>query len=218
MKELTLKTKIIVTVIFSVILLLLIYGYNLIVSTHNNIENVDLFTDNELIVDNKQKMDEKVVEKNEKKIIIHITGEIKKRGIITLAEGSRIADAIKEAGGTTNEANLDEINLAYRLEDGMKIYIPNKKEKMENKKYITKESGDNISINSKDKKGENVKVNINEASKKDLEVLPGIGEEMAKRIIEYRNANGKFNKIEDLQNVKGIGDSKFENLKNHITI
>ena len=61
-------------------------------------------------------------------------------------------------------------------------------------------------------------MNINEASKKDLEVLPGIGDEMAKRIIEYRNENGKFSKIEDLQNIKGIGEAKFSNLKKFITV
>ena len=75
------------------------------------------------------RMAEEVVE--QKKIAVHIKGEVKKKGILYLEIGARIADAIDAAGGATKEANLDEVNLAYILEDGQKIHIPNKKEKME---------------------------------------------------------------------------------------
>ena len=157
----------------------------------------------------------------ENKIIVHITGEVKKAGIITLKEGARIADAIKEAGGT-NEADLDQINLAYQLQDGQKIYIPSKKDKEKNeaKEYITSESGNNVIIqeNTSEKGGKSSKVNINKATQSELENLPGIGEAMANRIIEYREQNGKFQKIEDLKNVKGIGDAKFEKIKELITV
>ena len=146
---------------------------------------------------------------------------MKKTGILILKQGARIADAVEAAEGVTNEADLDEINLAYILEDGQKIYIPNKKdkEKLENKEYITKESGNNVIIQNKNtNKGENKKVNINEASQSELENLTGIGESIAGRIIEYREQNGKFTKIEDIQNVKGIGDAKFANIKDKITV
>lgn len=155
------------------------------------------------------------------KIIVHITGEIKETGILELPVGARIADAIEVAGGATKDANLDAVNLAYVLEDGQKIYIPNKKEtnNSEEKVYITSESGNNVIIQDKtSNKGGNKKVNINEANQSDLQTLPGIGESIASRIIEYRNQNGKFNQIEDLQNVKGIGDSKFANIKEYITV
>ena len=65
----------------------------------------------------------------EERIVIHVTGEVKKEGIIKIDEGGRISDAIEKAGGLTEEADLDRINLAYQLEDGQKIYIPNKKDK-----------------------------------------------------------------------------------------
>ena len=146
---------------------------------------------------------------------------MKKTGILILKQGARIADAVEAAEGVTNEADLDEINLAYILEDGQKIYIPNKKdkEKLENKEYITKESGNNVIIQNKNtNKGENKKVNINEASQSELENLTGIGESIAGRIIEYREQNGKFTKIEDIKNVKGIGDAKFANIKDKITV
>ena len=155
-----------------------------------------------------------------KKIAIHITGEVKKTGIIYLEKGARIADAIKEAGGATKNANLDQVNLAYVLEDGEKIYIPNKKEKLEAREYIIENSGNNVVVeNGKSTvKGVGGKVNINSANQNELETLPGIGPSLAQRIIEYRETNGEFEKIEDLQNVKGIGDSKYSNIKEKVCI
>lgn len=161
---------------------------------------------------------------NQEIIAIHITGEIKKEGIIYLKQGSRIDDAIKEAGGITKNANLSRVNLAYILSDGQKIYIPNKNEKEDIKEYIISNSGENIILeegntnNSESMKGKKIMVNINTASQEELETLPGIGPSLALRIIEYRESNGKFKKIEDLQNIKGIGDSKYGNIKDHICI
>lgn len=161
---------------------------------------------------------------NEEIIAIHITGEVKKPGIIYLKKGARIVDAIKEAGGATKNANLDRVNLAYILSDGQKIYIPNKNEKDEGKEYIIANSGENILLeegnsNTRESlKGVDGKVNINDAKQTELETLPGIGPSLAQRIIEYRENNGKFQKIEDLQNVKGIGDSKYSNIKDNVCI
>lgn len=158
------------------------------------------------------------------KIAIHITGEVKKTGIIYLEKGARIADAIAVAGGATKNANLDQVNLAYVLEDGQKIYIPNKKEKLEVREYIIENSGNNVlvengkSSSTNSSKGVGGKVNINYANQTELETLPGIGPSLAQRIIEYRETNGEFEKIEDVQNVKGIGDSKYSNIKEKICI
>lgn len=157
----------------------------------------------------------------EERIVVHIMGEVKKTGIIYLRKGARIADAIKAAGGVTKEADIDAVNLAYVLQDGQKINIPNKKDKERNGNnvYITSESGNNVIIeDNSQSKGVNKKVNINEASQGDLETLPGIGPSIASRIIEYREQNGKFGEIEDLQNVKGIGDAKYNRIKDSITV
>lgn len=169
-----------------------------------------------------------IAKQENEKIAIHITGEVKKKGILYLDKGSRIADAISAAGGTTQNANLDQVNLAYILEDGQKIYIPNKNEKIEAGAYIIANSGNNVLVedgknnsntnSSKSTKGANQKVNINSANQTELETLPGIGPSLAQRIIEYRKSNGKFEKIEDIQNVKGIGDSKYSNIKEKICI
>lgn len=161
---------------------------------------------------------------NEETIAIHITGQVKRPGIIYLKKGARIVDAIKEAGGATKNANLDRVNLAYILSDGQKIYIPNKNEKDEEKEYIISNSGENILLEEGNSntgelsKGVSGKVNINDAKQTELETLPGIGPSLAQRIIEYRETNGKFQKIEDLQNVKGIGDSKYSNIKDNVCI
>lgn len=165
-------------------------------------------------------------ETKETKIAIHITGEVKKKGILYLDKGARIADAIEAAGGATKNASLDQVNLAYILEDGQKIYIPNKNEKIETGAYIITNSGKNVLVEEgkesatteKNVKGVNGKVNINTANQTELETLQGIGPSLAQRIIEYRKENGKFQTIEDIQNVKGIGDSKYSNIKDDICI
>lgn len=155
----------------------------------------------------------------EGKIIVHITGEVKNTGILVLKEEARIADAIESAGGATEEADLNKINLAYTLKDGQKIYIPNKEDE-ENIAYITEGSGNNVSVENGDESEmkEKIKININTASQAELEELPGIGEAIASRIIEYREENGVFNKIEDLLNVKGIGDAKFAEIKEYVVV
>ena len=147
-------------------------------------------------------------------IIVHITGEVKKEGVIHLNKGDRIIDAIKKAEGETKQADLSQVNLAYELQDGQKIYIPNKNEKIS--EYIVGGNG-NTNINSINSK-EETKVNINTANQSELDSLPGIGPATAQKIIEYRNQNGNFKKIEDLQNVKGIGQAKYEEIRNNIEV
>ena len=152
------------------------------------------------------------------KIYIHITGEVKKPGVVQLNLGDRIIDAIEKAGGETKQADLSQVNLAYKVEDGQKIYIPNKNEKIS--EYIWSGNGDNngdSNLNNKEQKEEN-KVNINTASQSELDGLPGIGPALAQRIIDFREKKGEFKSIEDIQNVKGIGNSKFEDIKEDICV
>ena len=152
------------------------------------------------------------------KIYIHITGEVKKPGVVQLNLGDRIIDAIEKAGGETKQADLSQVNLAYKVEDGQKIYIPNKNEKIS--EYIWSGNGDNngdSNLNNKEQKEGN-KVNINTASQSELDGLPGIGPALAQRIIDFREENGEFKSIEDIQNVKGIGNSKFEDIKEDICV
>lgn len=151
-------------------------------------------------------------EKDNTKIKVYITGEVKNQGVIELEEGDRIADAIEKAGGQTEQASLKNVNLAYQLEDGQKIYIPNIND-TETEIIDDGASGvvDDVTI-------KQTVVNINKADEKELQSLNGIGESLATSIVQYRKENGNFETIEDLKNVPGIGDSKFENIKEYIKV
>ena len=190
-------------------------------------ENINIEDDEELnksanFVDNKVAESNETVEIKET-IVIHITGEVKKEGVIYLEKGARIVDAIKEAGGETKNADLSQVNLAYELQDGQKIYIPNKNEKIS--QYIIGINGETIDSNgtntgneSTSSSKEGAKVNINTATQNELDGLPGIGPALAQRIIDFREENGNFKSIEDIQNVKGIGNSKFDEIKDKIVV
>ena len=148
-------------------------------------------------------------------IVLHITGEVINPGIIKIEEGSRVVDAIDKAGGTTPDANLDKINLAYVLSDGQKLYIPSVYDEKE-KEIITEDIGENIIEDFTVKT--NNKININTATQTELEVLSGIGPSTALKIINYRKENGKFKNIEEIKNVPGIGESKFDAIKDEICV
>ena len=222
MKEIILnlskKQKIIISVVIIILFtLVLIYVYqNLYVDDSeiilsNNINDVTQNT-NEI---------ETIEEKNdEDKVVVHVIGEVNNPGVVTLPEGSRIIDAINMAGGKTEEADLSKINLAYIVEDGTQIYIPRINEDLNQVNLINDGAGIGVIINDSNMEENKVevKVNINTANKEKLETLPGIGETTAQKIIDYRETNGKFKTIEDIKNVSGIGDAKFESLKDKITV
>lgn len=149
-------------------------------------------------------------EAKEKNIIVHISGEVIKGGVYELQDGARIKDIIDKAGGITKNAYMEEINLAQPLEDGMKIIIPNK-QKIENKNENL-----NKTANQKETEKVNSKININNATQKELETLPGIGETTAKKIIQYRKEKGKFKSVDEIKEIKGIGENKFNKIKNFI--
>ena len=173
--------------------------------------------------DSEQEIETEEIQQN--KIVIHIAGEVVNDGVFELNEGSRVVDAVNIAGGLTENADVSKINLAYILSDEMKIYIPNKKEEIndnfykEEIEYISKGSGDNVVERKEEQnKEENILVNINEATQTELETLPGIGPSTALKIIKYREENGNYSSIEDIKNVNGIGDSKFNNIKDLICV
>lgn len=138
------------------------------------------------------------------KIKIHIIGEVVNPGIYEIDVGSRIDDAIKCAGGATSDVDFEKINLAYELSDGEKIYIPS---------IFDEETEYTMSSDV-----QNSKVNINKATASELETVNGIGPAIAEKIIAYRKENGRFNTIEDLKNVSGIGDKKYEAIKDKIVV
>lgn len=192
--------------------MVLFIGFYIINKT-NNSEYIELETQENKLIEDNTSISEEHSEKEEK-IIIHVTGAVKKQGIVEVENGARISDVIDATGGITNEADLTKINLAYEVEDGQKIYVPNINDRT-NIESITKEAGENVLEENNVK---NSKVNINTASQTELETLSGIGPSTALKIINYREENGDFKKIDDIKNVPGIGESKFESLKENICV
>jgi competence protein ComEA len=138
-------------------------------------------------------------------IDVYVSGAVHKPDVYTLPLNSIIKDAITAAGGATEDADLDRINLAAHLTDQMQVYVPHKGE------AAPPPPGSAPGAATE-------KININTASAEELDKLSGIGPAIAKAIIDYRTKNGPFKKIEDINNVKGIGDALFEKIKDQITV
>lgn len=209
MEFLNKKQKIVLTLIGSI---MLFFIGNFILTKTNNDEYFE-YNEEEIEYSEAESSTEKE-EETQEKIKVHIIGAIQDEGIIEIDKDSRIADVIEEAGGTTEEADLSKVNLAYEVKDGQKIYIPNLEESIE-EEYVTEDAGEGVLPEEHTK---NEKVNINTAKQTELETLSGIGPSTALKIINYRNENGEFKSIEDIKNVPGIGESKFESIKEDICI
>lgn len=139
-------------------------------------------------------------------LTVYISGAVLQPGVVKVSASSRVIDVINTAGGLAQGAEIDKLNLAQVVKDGMHIKVPGAK--------LTPQTALHA-INSNKVNG---KVNINTADTKELDSLPGIGPALAQRIIEYRQANGLFKEVEHIKNVSGISDSKYSKLKDKITI
>jgi len=197
-----------------VIFLLSALIYNILYINNKKNEIIEeIEIEEEMEVDTKEKIEVK-------KIFVDVGGEVNNPGLYELDENSRINDAINIAGGITDKADLTDVNLAYILSDAMKIIIPKKEVKKvtvkstSTPKVVTTE----INISESGQQVSEGKININTATKEQLKTLTGIGDATAGKIIDYRNKNGKFNSIEDIKNVSGIGESKYEKIKEKINI
>ena len=175
-----------------------------------------------------------VKEKEIEEYIVDIKGEVNNPGIYKLKKDSRVTDVIAMAGGLTENANTSVINLSKKINDEMVIIIYSNYEVRNFE--ITKEleetvinkcnQKDNNSLkndacietDSKTKIDTNSKISLNSATKEELMSLTGIGESKANDIISYRNSNGGFKNIEDIKNIKGIGDSIFAKIKDRLTL
>ena len=153
--------------------------------------------------------------------VVYVCGAVKKEGVYTLPEGSRVSDALEAAGGYTKKAGRGAVNLARRVTDGEKIRFPEEGEEPE-------ESGDEGSGDGRTGAGNDgsggsgtgdtmdSRININTADAAELTQLPGIGATRAEDILAYRSAKGNFSKPEDLMQVPGIKEGIYNKLKDHI--
>jgi len=162
----------------------------------------------------------------EEEIKVYVVGCVKNPGIVVLKKGQLIADAINAAGGAAENADMENINLVYKLKDNVMLYIKSKDEAQTDGKAgeagkgvdIVRDSGGVVVNSGSSETKTGGKININTASVDELDTLPGIGEATAGDIIAYREKNGPFKKIEDIMNVPRIKQSRFNNIKDFITV
>ena len=140
-----------------------------------------------------------------KKISVYVSGQVKNISVVELEDTGnlRFVDAVNMAGGLTDLADTEAVNLAEPLTDGQHIHIPTKEIFLQ---------ATNFSVSS-----QSDLVNINTADAERLATLKGIGPALAQRIIDYREQNGAFKSIDEIKNVRGIGDKKFADFKDKIT-
>ena len=138
-------------------------------------------------------------------IVIHLAGAVQSPGLLKISPDMRLGEALQKAGGALEEADLNHLNLAIRLEDGARYYIPTIEEGKLGAatSLIPEEDG---------------KLDLNQASLSDLIALPQIGEGRAKAILEYREKQGRFHSIEDIKKVPGIGEGIFAVIRDQITV
>lgn len=200
--------------IFIIILLTCIGGL-ILKDKANSQEEIYVLSEEEMT---QNKSDNEIKEEenlniNNKEITVYISGAVKSPGIVTLNQGERLATAVEKVGGMTDKADLNGINMAVKLEDEMHYIIPKFGEVIESN---SQHSNNTISDNSTTNKTS--KININTATIEELDELPGVGEATATKILNHRDESGNFKSIEEIKNVNGIGDKKYENIKELICV
>ena len=154
-------------------------------------------------------------------IAVHVVGAVPRPGLYEFVEGARVQDAIDAAGGLLASADINSINLAALLQDGQQLNIPYKSGEQpaeEEPAVLELPTEDSPPEDSNGEFTNTELININTATLEELDSLPGIGPTIAQRIIDYRDENGPFNTIDDIQNVSGIGPTTFEEIQGLITV
>lgn len=179
-------------------------------ATNENIQYATLESEGQYVTmeaEETGKMQEKTNEADTAKLCVYVCGCVLNPGVYEVQENARIYQAIDMAGGMTENADYNYLNMAEFLIDGQKIYVPDINENL------------SIQMNQQTVVGtSNTLVNINNATKEQLMTLPGIGESRADDILAFRNTNGKFETIDDIKKVSGIKDAAFNKIKDLIVV
>ena len=195
-----------------IVVVLVVISFTLLFTITNKLREVnDIHVVSDIQTENDVEVEKIEAEpKTESKFItIYISGAVVEEGVVVIEEGKRLADAIETLGGTTEDADTNKINLAKKLEDEGHYIVPKK--------------GENVNLNesvnvSPEQENIESKININTATIEELDKLPGIGEATANKIINHKLEIGEFKTIEEIKNVNGIGEKKYEDIKDLICI
>ncbi|GLY32941.1 ComEA family DNA-binding protein [Kineosporia sp. NBRC 101731] len=140
---------------------------------------------------------------------VHVVGQVRRPGVVSLAVDARVQDAIEAAGGATGRADLTRINLARKVIDGERLLVPKPGQKVPDEVPAPSAPGSASAGGG----APGAPVDLNTATVGELDALPGVGPVLAGRIVEWRQANGRFTTVDDLNEVSGIGDSTMEKLR-----
>lgn len=166
------------------------------------------------ILDNEKK------EEEPEEIFVHVSGQVHRPGVICLPTGSRVYEALEQAGGMTADGDLESINLAAVLMDQQKVVVGSLSQKQELlASGLTPSTSTPETVVDPQNTGTIAGIiNINTATKEQLESLPGIGPVIAQNIIDYRQQHGAFKNIEDIKSVNRIGEATFANICDQIGV
>ena len=152
-------------------------------------------------------------------VMVHIAGAVVSPGVVTLSGGARVVDAVTAAGGMKPDADPDRVNLAARLTDGERLVVPVVGQPAPQEVLPTGPTGSAIPSGDTTATGAAAApVDLNTASAEQLDALPGVGPSTANAIIGYRQAHGPFHAIDDLLDVRGIGDAKLDSLRDLVSV
>lgn len=149
-------------------------------------------------------------------LFVHVAGWVRRPGVYELREGARIIDALEMAGGPRPKADLTMLNLAAVLTDGQQIVVPRPLPQAQPPPAAVSPAG--ASVQGGVAAGGTTLVNVNTATAADLETLPGIGPVLAQRIVDFREQNGPFTAVDQLEEVSGIGPVTMEGLRDLVTV
>jgi competence protein ComEA len=141
----------------------------------------------------------------ESSLVVSVVGKVRSPGLVTVPSGARVADALSAAGGALDGTDITALNLARKLTDGEQL-------------YVGVAAPPPAAPQQADAPAAPGKLNLNTASAEQLDSLPGVGEVTAKRIIDWRTQHGSFSSIDQLQEVDGIGETKFSRLRDQVTV
>jgi competence protein ComEA len=157
------------------------------------------------------------VDTNAPGALVHVLGAVRRPGLVQLAAGARVVDAVASAGGLTEDADAGGVNLARVVADGEQLYVPHLGETPPAPPAQTGAGGQGAASGS-GAGAVGAKVALNTATQAELETLPRIGPALAQRILDWRSANGRFSAVDDLMKVVGIGQKLFGDIKDRVTV